>query len=201
MHNAIALAVAAIMVGMSCGSPQVADIPMQEKVRIATPLAYPAEGLGAAGLDWTGLAKAVTLLGGPEGTLVLGPPSGAHRQQARWSSTLPYLLHLLWALKIGLGQPRPSVPGRTGVHRAQPVRAVPTRPSGHSANAFAICNLLAQVSGRLRCCATSHWRGVEPDPTGFIGIRRCCRGGVWADVGEQVVQGRLHLLELDGMRK
>ncbi len=99
MHNAIALAVAVIMVGMSCGSPQVADIPMQEKVRIATPLAYPAEGLGGAagGLDWTGLAKAVTLLGGAQrgGRWFLGGPPfwPLTRQQARWSSTLPYLLH------------------------------------------------------------------------------------------------------------
>lgn len=206
MHNAIALAVAAIMVGMSCGSPQVADIPMQEKVRIATPLAYPAEGLGAAGLDWTGLAKAVTLLGGPEGTLVLGaaflaahPPTGEMVINASVSTAL-----VVEALKIGLGRARPYVPGENGRFTGPNLSGqYHSMPSGHSANAFAIATVLAhkypeQASllyglalavGLSRIQLGVHW------PSDVV-----AGAAIGLFVGEQVVQGRLHLLELDGVR-
>lgn len=205
MHNAIALAVAAIMVGMSCGSPLVAGVPGQERVRTVAPLSTPADGAGAPGLDWTGLAKVVTLLGGPEGTLVLGaallgadPPTGEMAINASVSTAL-----VVETLKIGLGRARPYVPGEHGRFTGPSLSGqYHSMPSGHSANAFAMATVLAHrypeqasllyglalVIGLSRIQLGVHW------PSDVI-----AGAAIGLFVGDQVVQGRLHLLELDGM--
>lgn len=205
MNSAIALAVAAIMVGMSCGSPLVADVPSQERVRIAAPLAPMAAEAGARGLDWTGLAKVITLLGGPEGTLVLGaalmgadPPTGEMVVNASVSTAL-----VVETLKIGFGRARPYVPGEHGRFTGPNLSGqYHSMPSGHSANAFAIATVLAhkypeQASllyglalavGLSRIQLGVHW------PSDVV-----AGAAIGLFVGDRVVQGRLHLLELDGV--
>jgi len=168
-------------------------------------LSTPEDGAGAPGLDWTGLAKVVTLLGGPEGTLVLGaallgadPPTGEMAINGFCIDCA-----CCGDAQDRVGAARPYVPGGTRTfHRPSLSGQYHSMPSGHSANAFAMATVLAHrypeqasllyglalVIGLSRIQLGVHW------PSDVI-----AGAAIGLFVGDQVVQGRLHLLELDGM--
>ena len=204
MHNAIALAIAALMVGMSCNSPATAGISGQEGIQVVSPVSVSAGGAGTSALDWTALLRAVTLLGGPEGTLVLSaalltadPPTGEMVIDASVSTAL-----VVEVLKVGFGHARPYVPGENGRFTGPNLSGkYHSMPSGHSANAFAIATVLAHRYPEQAALAYGLALAV--------GLSRIQLGVHWpSDVvagaaiglvmGNQVVEGRLHLLELDG---
>lgn len=198
MNKAIALAVAALMVGMSCRAPAVA----------ATPVAPAAKAAGSpAPLSlepgWTDIARVITHLGGAGASvalsaafLVYDAPTGQMLLNATACTA-----GIVEALKIGLGRARPYVPGDSGRFTGPSLSPdYHSMPSGHTANAFAMATVL---SGKY-----PDWSPVLYGLALAVGLSRIELGVHWPSdvvigagigllVGTQVTQGRLRLFAFD----
>ena len=204
MSKAIALAVAALMVGISCRAPAAAAVPLAQ---VAGPAVAPAVGPGVRGLmpesGWTSIARVITHLGGAGASFALGaaflaydPPVGEMLVNATAGAA-----GVVEALKIGFGRARPYVPGENGRFTGPNLSPdYHSMPSGHTANAFAMATVLshkypdwspilyglAVAVGLSRVELGVHW---PSDVVAGAGI------GLW--VGTWVAEGRLRLFALD----
>jgi undecaprenyl-diphosphatase len=198
MNKAIALAVAALMVGMSCRAPAVAAAP-------SVPAARTAAAPGRLTLEpgWTDIARIITNLGGAGASVALSaallaydPPTGKMMLNATACTA-----GVVEALKIGLGRARPYVPGDggrfTGPNLSPDYHSM---PSGHTANAFAMATVLSHKH--------PDWSPVLYGLALAVGLSRIELGVHWPSdvvigagiglfVGTQVTQGRLRLFALD----
>lgn len=200
MNKAIALAVAALMVSMSCRAGTVAAAP----VALQAP---PARGvLSLEGTirepAWTSIAGVITHLGGAGASFALSaaflaydPPTGEMMVNATACTA-----GVVEALKIGFGRARPYLVGENGRFTGPNLSPnYHSMPSGHTANAFAMATVLssrypdwspilyglALAVGLSRIELGVHW---PSDVVAGAGI------GMW--VGSQVVRGRLRLFAL-----
>lgn len=198
MSKAIALAVAALMVGIACRTPVSAAAPLAQTVGMG-----PTAGESMPESSWTSVAQVITHLGGAGASFVLSavflvydPPAGEMLINATASAA-----GVVEALKVGLGRARPYVPGEAGRFTGPNLAAdYHSMPSGHTANAFAMATVLSNrypdwspmlyglaiAVGLSRIQLGVHW---PSDVVAGAGI------GIW--VGAQVVEGRLRLFELD----
>ena len=198
MNKAIALAVAALMVAMSCRAPAVA----------ATPAAPAAGAVGSpAPLSlepgWTDVSRVITHLGGAGASVALSaaflaydPPTGQMLLNATACTA-----GIVEALKIGFGRARPYVPGDSGRFTGPSLSPdYHSMPSGHTANAFAMATVL---SGKY-----PDWSPVLYGLALAVGLSLIELGVHWPSdvvigagiglfVGTQVTQGRLRLFALD----
>lgn len=198
MNKAIALAVAALMVAMSCRAPAVA----------ATPAAPAAGAVGSpAPLSlepgWTDVSRVITHLGGAGASVALSaaflaydPPTGQMLLNATACTA-----GIVEALKIVLGRARPYVPGDSGRFTGPSLSPdYHSMPSGHTANAFAMATVL---SGKY-----PNWSPVLYGLALAVGLSRIELGVHWPSdvvigagigllVGTQVTQGRLRLFAFD----
>ena len=198
MNKAIALAVAALMVGMSCRAPAIAAAPSAQAARTA---ATPEPLMLEPG--WAGIARIITHLGGAGASIALSTallvydaPTGEMMLNATTCTA-----GIVEALKIGLGRARPYVPGGSGRFTGPSLSPdYHSMPSGHTANAFAMATVLsnrhpdwspalyglALAVGLSRIELGVHW----PSDV-VIGAAI----GLW--VGRQVTEGRLRLFAFD----
>ncbi len=198
MNKAIALAVAALMVAMSCRAPAIA----------ATPAAPAVGGVGSPtplslGPGWTDIARVITHLGGAGASVALSaaflaydPPTGQLLLNATACTA-----GIVEALKIGLGRARPYVPGDSGRFTGPSLSPdYHSMPSGHTANAFAMATVL---SGKY-----PNWSPVLYGLALAVGLSRIELGVHWPSdvvigagigllVGTQITQGRLRLFAFD----
>lgn len=198
MNKAIALAVAALMVSMSCRAPAVAAAPSAPVARTA---AAP-EGLMLEP-GWTSIARVITHLGGAGASLALSAaflacdaPTGEMMVNATACTA-----GIVEALKIGFGRARPYVPGGGGRFTGPSLSPdYHSMPSGHTANAFAMATVLS--------AEYSEWSPILYGLALAVGLSRIELGVHWPSdvvigagiglwVGTQVTQGRLRLFALD----
>lgn len=198
MNKAVALAVAALMVGMSCRAPAVAAAP-------SAPAAMGAAAPEPLILEpgWTGIAGAITHLGGVGASVALSAallacdvPTGEMMINATTCTA-----GIVEALKIGFGRARPHVPGDRGRFTGPNLSPdYHSMPSGHTANAFAMATVL---SGKY-----PSWSPVFYGLAMAVGLSRIELGVHWPSdvvigagigllVGTQVTQGRLRLFAFD----
>ena len=198
MNKAIALAVAALMVSMSCRAPAVAAAPTVPAASVAgTPAPLSLEP------GWTDIARIITHLGGAGASVVLSAaflaydaPTGEMMLNATACTA-----GIVEALKIGFGRARPYVPGDSGRFTGPSLSPdYHSMPSGHTANAFAMATVL---SGKY-----PDWSPVLYGLALAVGLSRIELGVHWPSdvvigagiglfVGTQVTQGRLRLFALD----
>ena len=198
MNKAIALAVAALMVGMSCRAPAVARAPSSPAaVDAAAPVPLMLEP------GWASIARIITRLGGAGASVALSaaflaydPPTGEMMLNATACTA-----GIVEALKIGFGRARPYVPGDSGRFTGPSLSPdYHSMPSGHTANAFAMATVL---SGKY-----PDWSPVLYGLALAVGLSRIELGVHWPSdvvigagiglfVGTQVTQGRLRLFALD----
>jgi len=198
MNKAIALAVAALMVSMSCRAPAVAATPTVPAASVA---GSPAPLILEPG--WTDIARIITHLGGAGASVALSAAFLAYDAPTgeMMLNATAFTAGIVEALKIGFGRARPYVPGDSGRFTGPNLSPdYHSMPSGHTANAFAMATVL---SGKY-----PDWSPVLYGLALAVGLSRIELGVHWPSdvvigaaiglwVGGQVTEGRLRLFAFD----